>query len=77
MAEQVSALGADLYQAARMVGSYERHHQIEPGELIRLIVEVHRALAGLGQAAPPVPAPRQPAVPIRQSVRPEYVVCLE
>ena len=34
MAEQVSALGADLYQAARMVGSYERHHQIEPGELI-------------------------------------------
>jgi predicted transcriptional regulator len=38
---------------------------------------VHQALADLRQAAPPTPVPHQPAVPIRQSVRPEYVVCLE
>ena len=77
MAEQVSAPAVDLYRVARIVGSYVRHHQIGPDQLIRLIVKVHRALAGLGQAAPPAPALRQPAVPIRQSVRPEYVVCLE
>ena len=77
MAEQVSALAIDLYRVVHIVSSYVRHHQIAPGQLIRLIAEVHRALAGLGQAAPPAPAPRQPAVPIRQSVRPEYVVCLE
>lgn len=57
MAEQVSAQAIDLYQVARIVGSYVRHHQIEQGQLIRLIVEVHRAFAGLGQAAPPAPAP--------------------
>jgi predicted transcriptional regulator len=42
-----------------------------------LIGEVHRALSSLGQSAPSVPELRHPAVPIRQSVRPEYVVCLE
>jgi hypothetical protein len=74
MAEQDSAR-VDLYRVARIVSSYVRHHQVEPGRLIRLIVEVHRALAGIEQAAPP--EPRRPAVPIRQSVHPEYVVCLE
>jgi len=77
MGEQVSAPAADLYRVVRIVGSYVRHHQVEPGQLTRLIVEVDRALADLGQAAPPAPAPQQPAVPIRQSVRSEYVVCLE
>jgi predicted transcriptional regulator len=77
MAEQVSAATIDLYRVARIVGSYARHHQIEPGQLARLINEVHRALSSLGQSAPSVSQPRRPAVPIRQSVRPEYVVCLE
>jgi hypothetical protein len=77
MAEHVSAATIDLYRVARIVGSYARHHQIEPGQLARLIGEVHRALSSLGQSAPSVPDPRRPAVPIRQSVRPEYVVCLE
>ncbi|MBV8891565.1 MAG: MucR family transcriptional regulator [Acidobacteria bacterium] len=54
-----------------------RHHQLGPEQLVELIRQVHRALASLGQAALPMAEPRQPAVPIRQSVRPEYVVCLE
>jgi predicted transcriptional regulator len=43
---------------------------------IRLIGEVHRALAGLGRAAP-AQEPREPAVPIRRSVQQVYVICLE
>jgi predicted transcriptional regulator len=78
MAEQVSAPGVDLYRVVRIVGSYVRHHQIAPDQLIRLIVEVHRALSSLRQgAAPQVPEPRLPAVPIRRSVQRDYVVCLE
>jgi hypothetical protein len=42
MAEQVSAPGVDLHRVVRIVGSYVRHHQIAPDQLIRLIVEVHR-----------------------------------
>ena len=45
MAEQVSVTGGVVEQVARIVGSYVRHHQIEPGQLVRLIGEVHRALS--------------------------------
>ena len=66
----------DPFQVARIVGSYLRHHQVGPDQLAGLIVEVHRALAGLGRA-PPVQEPLTPAVPIRRSVQQDYVVCLE
>jgi predicted transcriptional regulator len=67
----------DLNQVVEIVSSYVRSHQLGPEQLVELIVAVHHALAALGQAALPIVEPRQPAVPIRQSVRPEYVVCLE
>lgn len=77
MAEQDSAPGGDLDQIARIVSSYVRHHQLGPEQLVELIVTVHRALASLGQATPPMPEPHRPAVPIRRSVQPDHVVCLE
>ena len=77
MAEEDSASEVDLNQVARIVSSYVRSHQLGPDQLVELIVAVHHALAALGQAAPPPPEPRKPAVPIRRSVQPDYVVCLE
>ena len=77
MATEASAPEGDLNQVAHIVSSYARHHQLDPEQLVELIRQVHHALASLGQAALPMVEPRQPAVPIRQSVRPEYVVCLE
>ncbi|MBV8522325.1 MAG: hypothetical protein JOY71_09400, partial [Acetobacteraceae bacterium] len=56
MAEQDLAPGVDLYRVAHIVSSYVGHHQIGPDQLGGLIVEVHRALAGLGRA-PPVQEP--------------------
>jgi len=75
MAQQ-SPPRVDPSQVARIVGSYLRHHQVGPDQLAGLIVEVHRALAGLGRA-PLVQEPLTPAVPIRRSVQQDYVVCLE
>ena len=66
----------DPSQVARIVANYLRHHQVGPNQLAGLILEVHRALAGLGRA-PPAQEPPQPAVPIRRSVQQDYVVCLE
>ena len=77
MAEQDAASGVHLYQVAHIVSSYVRHHQIGPDQLVRLIVDVHQALANLRRGAPPVQEPRKPAVPIRRSVQQDYVVCLE
>jgi predicted transcriptional regulator len=68
--------GVDPNQVAEIVSSYVRHHKIAADQLAGLIVEVHRALAGLGRA-PPVQEPPRPAVPIRRSVQQDYIVCLE
>src|SRR6516164_10247368 len=76
MAEQDSAPGVDLYHVAHVVSSYVRHHRVAADQLAGLIVEVHRTLSCLGRA-PPVQQPLRPAVPIRRSVQPDYVVCLE
>jgi predicted transcriptional regulator len=76
MAEQDSPPEVDLFLVARIVGSYVRNHKIGADQLAGLIVEVHRALASLGRAAPVQELPK-PAVPIRRSVQRDYVVCLE
>lgn len=76
MAEQDPPPVIDRNQVADIVSSYVRHHQVAADQLTGLIVEVHRALASLGPA-PPVQEPAKPAVPIRRSVRQDYVVCLE
>ena len=74
--KQDSASRVDPFQVVRIVGSYVRHHRIEPHQLVALIVEVHRALAGVGRTTA-VHGSLRPAVPIRRSVQHDYVVCLE
>ena len=61
---------------AKIVGSYLRHHKVGASQLPDLIAIVHRSLGGLGQQ-PPVEEVLTPAVSVRQSVRPDYVVCLD
>jgi MucR family transcriptional regulator, transcriptional regulator of exopolysaccharide biosynthesis len=76
MAENNAAAEIDLYQVAHIVSSYVRRQQMTPDQLVDLIIAVHRALASLGRAAPSGQEPLQPAVPIRRSGEPDYVVCL-
>src|SRR5258707_239799 len=61
---------------AKIVGSYLRHHTVGAGQLPDLIATVHRSLGQLGRQAP-VEEVLAPAVSVRQSVRPDYVVCLD
>src|SRR5205823_1656656 len=75
MAEQDSAPEVDLDQVVLIVSSYVQHHQIAPDQLLTLIVNVHRALAGLGRS-PPVQGLLTPAVPLRRSVQQDYVIAL-
>ena len=76
MAEQDSAREVHLDPIVRIVSRYVQHHQMAPDQLLTLIGEVHRALAGLGRATP-VQLPPKPVVPLRRSVQQDYVVCLE
>ena len=60
---------------ADIVSAYVRKNQIAPADIPALINTVYQSLLA-AKAAEPEPE-RTPAVPIRQSVRPNYVVCLE
>lgn len=63
--------------AARIVGGYLRRNQVAPDQLPGLIATVHEALGRLAKPATEPTGARSPAVPIRQSVRRDYVVCVE
>jgi predicted transcriptional regulator len=66
----------DPHLTARIVASYVRHHTVGTGQVSELITSIHGALAQLGGASQPEEV-LTPAVSIRQSVRHEYVVCLD
>ena len=64
---------------SEIVSAHAKHNRVSTDELPELIRLVHKALAGLsGSGVEAVPEkPLVPAVPIRRSVFPEYIVCLE
>lgn len=65
------ALTADI--VAAVVGN----NTIDIAEIPALIRSVHGALAGLGSKAEAPVQRAEPAVPVRSSVKPDYIVCLE
>jgi predicted transcriptional regulator len=77
MSDDQPAVSANRELATRIVAAFVRRHQIGSDQIPTLISTVHQALAGLGKPVPEAAVPRTPAVPIRQSVRRDYVVCLE
>jgi predicted transcriptional regulator len=66
----------DVDLAAAIVSSYVKHNTVSANDLPAVIASVFKALSSLGKPALPI-EPLTPAVPVRQSVRPDYVVCLE
>ena len=63
---------------AEIVVAYVGHHTVSANDLPALIAIVGKGLADLGQApAEPKPEKPTPAVPIRKSVTPEHIICLE
>ena len=70
---------ADVLElTAKIVSAHVGNNQVSVNALPQLIQSVHRSLASAGTAEPaPEPVPPTPAVPIRRSVFPDYLVCLE
>jgi predicted transcriptional regulator len=59
-----------------IVSSYVKKNQIAPADIPTLISTVYQSLLTAGKTAEPEPV-RTPAVSIRRSVTPKYVVCLD
>jgi predicted transcriptional regulator len=74
--EKVSS-GELLRMTADVVASYVKNNTLSTGDLAGVINAVHTSLAGLTGDSAADREPPRPAVPIRKSVTPDYIVCLE
>ena len=72
----MDAKNVNPLHTTKIVGSYLRHHTVGTSQLPDLITSVHQSLSKLGLPAP-VEEVLTPAVSVRQSVRHDYVVCLD
>jgi len=78
MANSNTASPDKVSLAADIVSAYVTHNSVPPGGLPALIESVHLALTNLGAAeAVPEPEALVPAVPIRKSVTPAFLICLD
>src|SRR5690242_11780856 len=76
MSDQVSSDILEL--TAQIVSAHVSKNQIRTDALPSLIQSVYRSLSAAGSAAEQAEAPAQtPAVPIKKSVFPDYIVCLD
>ena len=67
-----------IEMTADIVSAFVSNNSVPATELPMLIQSVHRALSGVSISAEPVEtAPREPAVPLKKSVNPDFIVCLE
>lgn len=62
---------------ADIVAAHVSNNSVAVGDLAALIQNVHGALAGLGGPAPEPETKQEPAVSVRASIKPDYLVCLE
>lgn len=62
---------------ADIVSAHVSNNSVAVSDLPSLIQNIYSALNGLGQAVPAPEEKLEPAVSIRASVKPDYIVCLE
>lgn len=63
---------------ADIVAAYVSHNEVGRAELPRLISDVHDALARTTSVVPlPEKQTPKPALPVKKSITPEYLICLE
>jgi predicted transcriptional regulator len=70
--------GSDLLGlTAEIVAAHVSNNTVSVDELPVLINQVYRSLSSMGQPAELVQEKPQPAVPVKKSVHPDYIICLE
>ncbi|MDP2298664.1 MAG: MucR family transcriptional regulator [Pseudolabrys sp.] len=63
---------------AEIVSAYVSNNTVPAGEISSLIHQVHAALSRVSGKPGEVPAePLKPAVTVKKSITPEYIICLE
>jgi predicted transcriptional regulator len=78
MADNTGDSSSFIELTANIVSAYVSNNTVPSADVPNLINQVHAALKRVsgGQAAAPA-EPLKPAVPVKRSVTPEYIICLE
>jgi predicted transcriptional regulator len=67
-----------IEMTADIVSAYVGNNMVGAGDLPSLIQSVHRALSGVSTGVEIVEdAPKEPAVPVKRSITPGFLICLE
>jgi predicted transcriptional regulator len=61
---------------AQIVSAHVSNNRVAPDELPRLIESVYNSLAGANTAVAALVVSSEPAVPVKQSVKPNSITCL-
>ena len=80
MSDQTENAGSDhdlLRMTADVVTAYVGNNTVAPSDLAEVIRTVHASLQEAQTGAAAVAAPPKPAVPIKKSITPDYLICLE
>jgi predicted transcriptional regulator len=75
---ETSDNSTDLLElTADIVAAHVSNNSVSVTDLPGLISAVHQSLSGLGTVVQPIEEEQSPAVPIRSSIKPAYIICLE
>ncbi|HEV2301514.1 MAG TPA: MucR family transcriptional regulator [Stellaceae bacterium] len=66
-----------LALTTEIVAAHVSNNTVSLTDLPQLINQVYSSLANIGNVVTPPPERPQPAVPVKKSVHPDYIVCLE
>lgn len=66
-----------LTLTADIVSAHLSNNTVAAGDVPTIIINVHSALSSLGKPIEETVPAKEPAVSVRSSVKPDYIVCLE
>ena len=67
-----------IEMTADIVSAYVGNNSVAAADLPSLIQNIHRALSGVNSAPEPVEVSvKEPAVSLKRSITPDYLICLE
>lgn len=78
-AKKDESMGKSMIEmTTQVVAAYLSNNTVASNQIAEVINTVHGALAGIADGgAEPEPEPLKPAVSVRKSITPDYIVCLE
>ena len=72
-----AASGKFIELTASIVSAYVGNHSVPASDIPGLISQIHAALSRVSSGADLAAEPLKPAIPVKKSITPEYLVCLE